>query len=274
VDLREEAEREAANSTVNELIDKADEAGRSRDVDSAWQHLYRARQELVMNYDLGRLRIVARTLNAEICDRGRLPAWRVEAIRKLLTDSGLIVKNKETSAPHCDLESCRLTIASALSLRNEGVANDYWRLAIIRHYQRILIVIGLPVLTTVVLLLARHASDMRRPEWATGGVPCLLAALLGILGATTSAAQRSTQIHRQRVNIQLASNVATLSRIPIGAVGGLTVWLFSIATADGSINAANLLLAAFGAGFAERLVVQGQPTGTNDRLPSRAQTTS
>jgi ABC-type uncharacterized transport system permease subunit len=57
----------------------------------------------------------------------------------------------------------------------------------------------------------------------------------------------------------LGSQLATWSRLPIGAAAGLTVWLFSVATVQASadLNIANLLLAAFGAGFAERLIVQG-----------------
>ncbi len=98
--------------------------------------------------------------------------------------------------------------------------------------------------------------------------------LLGVLGATTSAAQRSTRITPERIPTQLGSAVASLSRVPIGAVAGLTVWLFSVATASGgTIAAANMLLAAFGAGFAERLIVQGtgggsEAAGDESRLPS------
>jgi hypothetical protein len=53
---------------------------------------------------------------------------------------------------------------------------------------------------------------------------------------------------------------ASFSRILIGAVAGLTVWLLSIASVGDSaihLNIAEMLLAAFAAGFAERLAVQG-----------------
>ncbi|QNE18733.1 hypothetical protein F1D05_13480 [Kribbella qitaiheensis] len=88
-----------------------------------------------------------------------------------------------------------------------------------------------------------------------------------------SAAKRSTGILPEHVPAQLGSNVASWSRIPIGGVAGLTVWLFSIATAETSnVNAANLLLAAFGAGFAERLIVQGQSSESSDHDFKRAAT--
>jgi hypothetical protein len=163
-----------------------------------------------------------------------------------------------------------------MKIRNEGIANDYWRLAIVRHYQNLLLTIGIPTLIVVIALVAGYSGDIAGgPEagqsgWAGGPILCILSALLGVLGAVISAAKRSTGVLPEHVLEQLGSNVASLSRIPIGAVAGLTVWLFSIATAETSnVNAANLLLAAFGAGFAERLIVQGQATEASDPDPKR-----
>jgi hypothetical protein len=74
----------------------------------------------------------------------------------------------------------------------------------------------------------------------------------------------------QTIADQLGTWVATLSRIPIGAVAGLTVWIFSLAAIGDDVQhlgIANVLIAAFGAGFTERLAVQGaRPQGEETKL--------
>lgn len=140
----------------------------------------------------------------------------------------------------------------------------------VRYYQRMLLSFGLPALVLVITLLSMFTNEIGSNDgrWVAGPWAFMLASLLGLLGALTSAAQRSTRVRRERVLIQLGSHTASFSRIPIGLIAGMTVWLFSVATADASsINAANLLLAAFGAGFAERLVVQYGPPGRGDFAP-------
>jgi hypothetical protein len=98
------------------------------------------------------------------------------------------------------------------------------------------------------------------PNWKASAIPCLLAALFGVVGAITSAAQRSTKMSGVTLIGELQALGASFSRVPIGAVAGLTVWLFSVAAVGDvamNLNIADMLLAAFGAGFAERLIVQG-----------------
>jgi hypothetical protein len=97
-----------------------------------------------------------------------------------------------------------------------------------------------------------------------------MSSLLGVLGAIVSAGQRSTRMRPQTIADQLGTWVATLSRIPIGAVAGLTVWIFSLAAIGDDVQhlgIANVLIAAFGAGFTERLAVQGaRPQGEETKL--------
>jgi len=248
-------------------IDRAREACDRHDVNSGWTHLYRARQEMIMFYGEDRLRIAARTLSREVDDPGRLPAWRAEVIKTLLAETGWLSGEGQycSGGSKLSVETGRKLVAEALKLRNDGVSNDCWRLAIVRHYQGLLTMIGAPVLALVVFMLSGGSKNLFRGDWITSHVSCVLAVLVGILGAVASAVQRSTRIRRERVTVQLGSYASSFSRIPIGAVAGFTVWLFSIATANAaSINAPNLLLAAFGAGFAERLIVQGQANERNE----------
>jgi hypothetical protein len=236
------------------------------DLDAAWHLYYFARRELVSKFDAHELEIAMMTLRAEIRDPCRLAQWRIDAIRKQLNNVRL--HGDEKASDEAVIQRSRRSVAEAVGIRNEGVSNDFWRLAIVRHYQKILMILGAPFLIAVVTLLAVFSSQIGNHKGPAGWVVCVLSALVGVLGAITSAAQRSARVHQDHVIAQMGSNVASLSRLPIGAVAGLTVWLFSIATTETSaVNAPNLLLAAFGAGFAERLIVQGQPPDTNDSDP-------
>ncbi|WP_157979747.1 hypothetical protein [Kribbella monticola] len=262
-ELRLEVDRAGDRSGARKLIVEAEHACERLDMETAWHHFHCAQQELIAEYGLDELKLHATLLLAEIEEPERLPQWRVKAVKQALPDPQL-------SWDESDLGSLREAVGAAMKIRNEGISNDFWRLAIVRHYQQLLILIGGPVLLSVIVIFAVFSGRIGTKEWAAGPFLCISSALLGILGAVISAAKRSTGILPEHVLAQLGSNVASLSRIPIGGVAGLTVWLFSIATAGtASVNAANLLLAAFGAGFAERLIVQGQPSEASDQEAKR-----
>jgi hypothetical protein len=262
-EFRLEVDQAGEQAGALKLITAAKRASERLDMETAWHHLHRAQQELIDSYGIEELRLHATLLLAEAAEPGRLPEWRVKAIRNVLPDPYF-------SWDESQLATLREKVTAALRIRNEGISNDYWRLAIVRHYQQLLILIGGPVLLAVLVILAVFSDRIGTKEWTTGPYLSILSALLGVLGAVISAAKRSTAILPEHVLAQLGSNVASLSRIPIGAVAGLTVWLFSIATAEtATVNAANLLLAAFGAGFAERLIVQGQPSEASDQEAKR-----
>ena len=74
---------------------------------------------------------------------------------------------------------------------------------------------------------------------------------MGVVGAVVSAAERSTKLPGGRIPTQLTSVVGSLSRIPIGAVAGLTVWLAAEAThGETAANPYSVLVTAFAAGSA------------------------
>jgi hypothetical protein len=226
-----------------------------RDPDTGWQHAFHAREQIVRCLPDERILALAQTLRVEVRDKGKLTRWRRAAIDDQLTDL-----RPDTALPLTPAQ--REAYAEALRLRDQGLTNQYWRLRIVRHHQFLLMLFGGPVLAITIALFAFSADRFSDPVWQTGAYPCLLSVLLGMLGATVSAAQRSTTVPPQRITEQFASDIASFSRLPIGAVAGLTVWLFSVAAVQdmASFNAANMFLAAFGAGFAERLVVQGANT--------------
>jgi hypothetical protein len=246
-----------------------------RDSNAAWQHAFLALEQIVRTYPDERLVVWARTLRAELCESGRFTYWRQVAIENLL-------KGFPTAPTKCLNDRQRETYFEALRLRDQSLINQYWRLSMVRHHQLILAAIGAPVLTATAVILARSALLLTRESWKMGATPCLLAVLFGILGAIVSAAQRFTTTPPHRIPEILGSDIASVSRIPIGAVAGLTLWLFSIASVRtaADLDVPNLFLAAFGAGFAERLIVQGSgvpvsgigPGETASPLPPRPTT--
>ena len=243
---------------------------KANDPESGWHHLNQARGELIGTYDLARLRLVAQSLLAEIAMPGRLPPTCAEEIKRLLADAGYLRgHHRSPGDAKPDSETIRAAIVAAARLRYEGQAHQYWQLSVVRHFQRMILLIGAPVVAGAIFLMLKDSDRIARNEgWAVTGSACLLTILLGILGAITSAAQRSTRVREDHISLQLGSHVNSFSRLPIGAVAGLTVWLFTLATVEGgTVNGPNLLLAAFGAGFAERLIVQGQPGPARDSAP-------
>jgi hypothetical protein len=241
-----------AATQVRGHLDDAEAASGRHDIDAAWQHLFRAHEQFMLYCTAERLASTARTVEAELTDTGKFTRWRRLAITKHLA-----------VAVDGDAVDSRCAMREALRLRNEAVSNQYWRLSVGRHYQYLLLGAGAPTLIAVVSLMIESLGNMRRDLWPTGAQAFVLCVLLGVLGATTSAAQRSAKISPQRMPTQLGAGIASLSRLPIGGVAGITVWLFSMAsTSGGHIVAANMLLAAFGAGFAERLVVQSSREST------------
>ncbi|HEU4542885.1 MAG TPA: hypothetical protein VFR23_17280 [Jiangellaceae bacterium] len=258
--------------TIMELaenyLERAKEAY-GRDVEEGWQQAFHVREQLVRCLHDDRLRRVADNLHAELTEAGRLEPWRRVAVQRHLRMLEQVDGQLGGQGRGALTEGQRDAIIEALRLRNQGLANSYWRLAMVRRHQSLLMLIGFPVLVVSLVILANSASGLTADGWQGGAVLWVLSVLLGILGAITSAAQRSTTIPSQRIPEQLGSQLATWSRLPIGAVAGLTVWLFSIATVQepADLNVANLLLAAFGAGFAERLIVQG--SGSHVIQPGR-----
>jgi hypothetical protein len=230
------------------ILDRAEETS---DVDAKWLFVYRAREILIWAMDRDEIDAAVCSLRALATRPGDVMGGRLDAVLALLDELDHALADHEDSR-------ARKLLAEATRLRYDGYSNDYRRLTITRHHQAVLLFSGVPILFAVVWLLA-YATDHSQNldgNWARGGQACVACVAVGTLGALTSAAQRSTQVKGHRVHEQLASSVNSLSRVPLGAVAGLTVWLFSLATSDGQLNAPNMLLIAFGAGFAERLVVQ------------------
>jgi hypothetical protein len=79
-------------------------------------------------------------------------------------------------------------------------------------------------------------------------------------------------MHPQTIVTQAGAWIASISRVPIGAVAGIAVWLFTLAAVQGNtenLNVTDVFIAAFGAGFTERLSVQSARAQGDDQTSTR-----
>jgi len=244
-------------------------ARRHNTVQQGWAHAFGADEELIYTFNPQEIWLRACALDAEVQNAewaDKLATWRREAIRKVLP---LILNKSQTGESACQ-EADREILRFATHVRNVGILDWFWLLGSVRHHQFRLSLIGfstIAVWTTLVFfwILGPDKAPVLA-QWST----LALALCSGVLGAVVSAAERSTKIQGTSIIIQTTSYVASLSRIPIGAICGLTAWLLALATsAQGAMPLASLLLAAFGAGFTERLVIEKQNPVSDAGGPNR-----
>jgi hypothetical protein len=241
-----------------------------RQLDTLRWLLYRAREQLILAQPADQALDARRQkLLAEVNDDEFYTTSERVAINQLLqgaTDRRRFASDEPDLAESGMQAANRAqAVANAYRIRDDIQATNFFRLRITRHYQLILLTVGIPVLAATVYFVAAYSGSFNDLSWKRGWVPVFMSSLLGVLGAIVSAGQRSTRMRPQTIADQLGAWVATLSRIPIGAVAGLTVWIFSLAAISDDVQhlgIGNVLIAAFGAGFTERLAVQGaRPQG-------------
>jgi hypothetical protein len=148
----------------------------------------------------------------------------------------------------------RALLRRAMELRDDYYRNRYSTLEVSAVRRLLLLMMG------VVLLLLVGIIMRDRLPITTGGIGPWVAgsmAVAGMIGSITSAIQRLATDPNAPTPWHLGSFTATLTRPFIGAIAALTLFL---AVSGGLITIEGdpitlLILAAFGAGFAERLVV-------------------
>ena len=216
--------------------------------DDGWALLHRAHEFEVQAFSREQCDAEAGDVRLEASSK--LTGWRRGAVLELLAVDSW-------SKASDDMRKVRL--ADALRIRHESFANEYRDVAILRRYQAILVLMATPILAVlaagfIVFVDQLGPSAPLQRWWVAAGT-----ILLGALGGITSALQRVTcQGPRTCVPLRLSALVGSLSRPVIGAIAGLTVYLGALAGLlvpnDNPVPFA--LLAAFGSGFTERLVVR------------------
>lgn len=239
----------------------------SNEIEAAWSHLYRARELLIKNYGPIQVSAMAHALCEEVAEDRNIAGWRVRVVKEVLKPDISTTSGGDGIAG--ELAARRQRLYEAAKIRDDGQTEVFIRLRVHRHFQLILLVLGIPILTATIWVAGASAHHFDDVVWkSNSSMPCVLAVMFGVVGALVSTAQRSSKVSTVTIADYMQLLAASCSRIPVGAVAGVTVWLFSVAAVgDGAagLNIANMLLAAFGAGFAERLVVQGARSDRDDR---------
>ena len=229
--------------------------------DSGWTQWHAALEVEVEAYTETELEAVRISLASEASE-GALTGWPCTAVENLLSQLTPPPCHVGTPCgPNCPapgqslVPQARALLREALQVRNEYFEHLYTAIRVSAHRRILLLGIG------VVLLVAAGVLIKQAPEIVTvkddRAFIAACAAVAGMLGATTSAIQRLVN-STATIPAELDSLTATLTRPFIGAVGSLTA-LFAYQSGllrlskDAPISL--LLLASFGVGFAERLVV-------------------
>jgi hypothetical protein len=156
----------------------------------------------------------------------------------------------------------------ATGLRNEHGAEETQRLLQLRR--QLLDISGILTLTLVGLLLLATSAPIRllaRPDSA-GDALWGYVALFGALGGGLSAFRSFSGRARLRLPVHLLHGLLTAARPLLGAIGALAAYVLlqSGVLAFRPATTAAVLLVAFFAGFAERLVVQAvEPSQVADK---------
>ncbi len=123
-------------------VDQGLQATEDGDLEAGWSHCYRARELRASAMTDVEAQAFARTLKAEIDAGDKFTAWRRTAVKELLSR----VLAADGTAPE---EPPGAWLREALFVLDEGYANEYRRLAILRHHQRWLLLTGTAALTGV-----------------------------------------------------------------------------------------------------------------------------
>jgi ADP-ribose pyrophosphatase YjhB (NUDIX family) len=252
-EIDEAADRAAVRQAAGH-IRRARQAASVGDVDTGWGQAFRAREALVPRLSEDQVVHTALALRAEVVTSGKIKQWRQDAVASLVTS---IIDTEGRSSSVGPPKANRDALREALRIRNESYSNEYRKLTILRRHQKGLLWIGVVALFLVLVSLIgmRFLPQPVDDRWLA--FPALA---MGVVGAVVSAAQRSTRVPQMRIPQAYNSYVSSLSRVAIGGIAGVLVLLATTAI-DGPLNDASVLIGAFGAGFAERLVTEKPASG-------------
>jgi len=232
---------------------------RRGDLEGGWTLVHQAHCAQVNAYTVCEVRSEAQYMRREASSGRFRPAQRDVICEQLDEVEWLLgprASESQTKLAELAPKEVQKALVNALNVRDRCYANEYYELALTRRYQAILLLVALAI-----ILAALVGSMITNPDFEDGitrGWTAVGAALSGALGGITSALQRTARRQSERLPEKIGSLGSALSRPVVGAVAGMTVFL---AVRAGAMQASDqqvayLFLVAFGAGFAERLVVR------------------
>ena len=215
-----------------------------------WECLLAAQRMEIFDMKGAELSARAKTLREEA---GKLTTWRQSAVRATLDLLPQDLKDQEESK-----DGPQSLVYRATRLRDEHFANLYFRHELSWQQLKILSILLLVVTASAVALLT-----MTGALTPAGHVPHSIllaaAALFGAMGAGFSTALSLLQMPFQaRIPERMAQSSITFTRPLLGAVAGLVTYAFleSGLFQLPDLNLFIALLAAFAAGFSDRLVLR------------------
>lgn len=224
--------REARKECID-LLEKAEEAYRGKNLGGAWSLLLEAQRSEIGVLSESQRRARALALLVEAGEK--LSGWRQKAVLRLLADDVGVDQLKE-----------------ATQLRNEHFHNLYHKLDLGREHLMIVSGILVAALTLLLAVVGVGLQQVGKLRW----LDLLALMILGAVGGALSAVRSFSGRPERRIPDQLAGWPVTALRPLIGAAAALGVALMLQAGAvsfGGVTNPEIALFAiAFLAGFSER----------------------
>lgn len=231
-------------------VDLAKIALKERNPDVGWARLHSAIELECTMLDDSEVDAEMVRLGNEV-RAGAVQGWEASAIAELLASISGPEPRKGKSASRLVVRQVRLQ--HALRIRNTFFGNAYDVERIVAYRRLILVAAGMALLAVALIMLVKAPDTWNTPDsrFALGS------ALAGMIGAVTSASQRLVAHPDTAAPAELGSFTALVVRLFIGAVAALSVYLAELGglVVFPGDTIAMLLLASFGVGFAERLVV-------------------
>lgn len=245
---------------VHELKN-AREAKEAGNPDVGWARLHAALELETIAYSRDEVDAAAAALKQEVLG-GSVRGWEASAIAELLARvtckaPGCSQGPGHTHADPPPLNTSLAYLREAMRLRNDFFNGAYYVERIIAQRRLILVTVGVALVTSCAVLawVTSDARDISAFRVALASV------LAGMIGAVTSASQRLVAHPSTAAPTDLGSFTAVVVRLFIGIVAALTLYFAAL---SGFVVFAQhqipfLILASFGVGFAERLVVYHPP---------------
>lgn len=240
---RAHAEAEVRLSSAKALLESAEEAMRCRRLETAWMLLLEARRVLLHFLDEDERSARAASLREEVATK--LTAWRRRAALAQLS-------SEQPTATQ--LEAATYQLDAAYGATHRRLRTRTIELGWLTVWLAVGIGLGLLVLRTHwPISTADGALDLAAVGW--------LSPIVGALGATLSAMQRTVGRPAARVPDERAATIGSVTRPLAGAATGGVVLLFFQA---GLLTEPGVLPAAFASGFSERFILRFLPDGAQE----------
>jgi putative (di)nucleoside polyphosphate hydrolase len=228
--------------SASALLRQVEAAVRSRHDETAWALLLEARRALLHLLDAPERAVRAVSLREEVVKK--VDGWRQTAALEQL---------RPTYPSAAQLAAATLELDAAYTAGHRRRRLRTIELRWLSGYLVLGLVLGVSIVWSMWEAIAEDPFDP--------AVVAMLSPVVGAVGATLSAMQRTVGRAPTRVPDERAAGVQSLTRPLAGAASGGVVLLFFQA---GLVNELGVLPAAFASGFSERFILRFLPDGADE----------